>query len=188
MTKYERPYLTVDEVQNLLVRDASIEDKLLVQLGLSLGCRVSEIVSIRLKWINNQVIKIWDEKKDDFRHCVIDCDTASLLQEYLQNHYRVPHGYKREHQRVFYFSAKTANRRLKRAFMEVGIPSGDVVPWRWHTLRHTYVRRMLDRLQDRGIQFIVEQTGDTPATILTYYGVPSIDERLKVADNFPVVR
>jgi len=186
MTKPVRKYLTEDEVQRLLVRDADPTDKLLVQLGLSMGCRVSEIMSLRIKWIDGQIIKIYDEKKNEDRHCVIDKDTSDLLQDYLHNHWKIPQGYTREHQRLFYFSDRTTNRKIKRAFKEVGVSS--VVPWRWHTLRHTYVRRMLDNLKDRSIQFICQQTGDSPATILGYYGVPSIEERLRVCDDYPVIR
>ena len=187
MVEYERKYLTKEEVQRLLVYEAPMEDRLLIQLGLSLGCRVSEIISIRLKRIRGQVIKIWDEKKDEFRYCVIDIVTFEFLQEYLRSHYSVPQGFKREHQRIFYFGARTANRRLKKAFLDVDIPKDDVVPWRWHTLRHTYIRRMLDSMKDRGIQFICEQTGDSPATILGHYAIPSIDERVEVADKYSII-
>jgi len=187
MTEPVRKYLTEDEVQRLLVRDADPTDRLLVQLGLSLGCRVSEITSLKIKWINGQVIKIWDEKKNENRHCVIDKDTSDLLQDYLRDHWKVPQGYTRERQRLFYFSDRTANRKIKRAFQVAGVDASSV-PWRFHTLRHTYVRRMLDRLKDRSIQFICQQTGNSPMTILGYYGVPSIDERLKVADDYPVIR
>lgn len=175
-----RKHLMEEEVRRLLVRDADMRDRLLIQMGLSLGCRVSEVVSIKLRNINGRVVRIWDEKKDEYRHCVLDSGTAALLEGYLRDHYTVPRGYNRSHRRLFYISAKTVNRVVKRAFADVGIPED--VPHRWHTLRHTYIRMMLDRLKDRAIQFICEQTGDSPVTIIRHYAVPSLDERLEVAD------
>ena len=183
--RYSRSYLTTDEVAILLVRDARIEDKVLIQVGLSLGCRVSEMSSLRVRNINGAVVKIRDEKKDEDRLCVLDPDTAALLKDYLTNHYKVPVGHTRDHQRLFYISAKTMNRRVKAAFEQVGV-SSDVWP-RWHTLRHTYIRVTLDAIKSpRVIQIVSEQTGDSPSTILTYYGIPSIEERLKAAEDNPI--
>ena len=65
-------YLTNDEVQRLLVSIDKKADKVLIQLGLVIGCRVSEIVTIDLKNIQPDRIKIWDEKKNLFRDVVID--------------------------------------------------------------------------------------------------------------------
>ena len=185
--KYSRFHLTREEVYHLLVRDASIEDRLLIQVGLSLGCRVSEIASLRVRGIKGRVVKIRDEKKDEDRICVIDPETSDMISYYLEHHYKVPSGHTRKHQRLFYISPKTINRRVKAAFEVVGI-SKDV--WaRWHTLRHTYIMLTLDSIKSpRGIQIVSEQTGDTPATILTHYGIPSLDERLQAAEDYPVTK
>ena len=183
MEEPARKYLMDDEVQKLLVRDASKCDKLLIQLGLTLGCRVSEITSLRIRNIRGRSIKIWDEKKNEHRLCVIDENTASLLRDYLTTDYAVPSGYTRAHQRLFYFSNRTANRKIKSIFADIGIP--DDVPHRWHTLRHTYMRMTLDRIgTPRAIQIVSEQTGDTAGTILTIYGVPSIEERMEMAEKY----
>ena len=184
----DRKYLTREEVERLLVCDIPKVDKLLIQLGLTLGCRVSEIVSIRVRRIRGRTIKIHDEKKDEDRVCVIDSGTEEILNNYLETEYKVPKGYRRDLQLLFYFSAKTANRKIKKAFEKAAISPPDVVPWRCHTLRHTYVRHTLDRLKDRGIQFVCEQTGDSPQTILGYYGIPSLDERIRVAEEYPLTR
>lgn len=182
MVEPVRKYLTNDEVDSLLVRDAPKCDKTLIQVGLTLGCRVSEITSLRIRNIRGRSIKIWDEKKDEHRLCVIDEGTAALLRDYLDTDYVVPSGYRREHQRLFYFSNRTANRKVKSAFADIGVP--DDVPHRWHTLRHTYIRMTLDLIATpRAIQIVSEQTGDSPATILEIYGVPSIEERLEMAEK-----
>jgi len=185
MSEPVRKYLTTDEVERVLVCTTDPTDKLLIQMGLSLGCRVSEIVNIKLINIDGRVIQIYDEKKDEPRQCVIDSDTQAVLDVYLKEHYVHRRGVRKDMALLFDFSEKTANRKIKAAFARAKVSKD--VPWRWHSVRHTYVRRVLDQMQDRGIQFICEQTGDTPQTILTYYGVPSIDDRLKVADEFKII-
>jgi len=179
-----RKYLTTDEVERLLVRISDPTDKILIQVGLALGCRVSEILSIKLISIAGRVIEIWDEKKDEYRHGVIDTGTAEALDIYLKTHYKAPTGVRKDFQVLFNFSGKTVNRRIKKWFGVADVSME--VPWRSLTLRHTYVRRMLDALKDRSIQFICEQTGDSPATILGYYAIPSIEDRLAIANQHPI--
>jgi integrase len=176
-----RKYLTTDEAEEVVVRTSDPTDKLLLQVGLSMGCRVSEVLSIRLHSIKGQLIDIWDEKKDEPRTCVVDVDTAEAIKMYLQEHYKSLPSVRKEFRCLFNFSAKTVNRKVKRAFSRAEVP--DVVPYRWHTLRHTYIRRLLDALEDRGIQFVCLQTGDTPETILGYYALPTVEDRLEVANQ-----
>jgi integrase len=168
-------YLTRDEIQRLLVRIDNKRDKLLVQLGLVLGCRVSEVVNIRLKNVLPDRIILWDEKKNVFREAVVDNDTKMLIDEYLRTEWKPkPH---RPHQ-VFYFSCKSANRIIKRWFAEAGIPKEK---GHWHTLRHTYCVQSLE--SGMPLNYICEQTGDSPATVIKVYGKPSIDARLKMIDE-----
>lgn len=180
-----RTYLTEDEIGRVLVTGSQFADRLLVQMGLSMGCRVSEITSLLVRNIKGQEIKIWDEKKDDYRTVFIDSRTSADVGIYLLDHYEAPVGVRKRDRRLFYVSDRTINRRVKAMFKAAEIPED--VPYRWHTLRHTYVRRMFSLLQDNALQFICEQTGDSPATILGYYGIPSFDERRKVADNYRIV-
>jgi len=168
-------YLTNDEVQRLLVSIDKKADKVLIQLGLVIGCRVSEIVTIDLKNIQPDRIKIWDEKKNLFRDVVIDSATRALLNDFIEDGWEPkPH----VKHRLFYFSTKTANRVLKKYCKKAGIPDDKA---HWHTLRHTYVMRSLD--EGVPINHIVEQTGDSPSTIIAIYGRPSIDDRLRVIEN-----
>jgi integrase len=162
-------YLTKDEIDKLLVSIDNCRDKTLIQLGLVMGCRVSEVVGIRLSNVLEDRIKLWDEKKDVFREAVVDPDTMELVQVYLHDYWQpeahVPH-------RLFYFSSKTANRIIKRQFNIAGIPKDKA---HWHTLRHTYVVQSLDA--GVPINHVCEQTGDSPTTIINIYGRPSIDSR-----------
>jgi len=162
-------YLTQDEIQSLLVCVDNKRDRLLIQLGLVLGCRVSEVVNIRLKNVLPDRITLWDEKKDTFREAVIDDETRGLLDGYLETEWEAkPH---RPHL-LFYFSCKTANRIVKRWFTEAGIPKEKA---HWHALRHTYVVHSLEA--GVPLNHICGQTGDSPNTIIKVYGWPSIDSR-----------
>lgn len=167
--------LTKDEIQRLLVRVDKPRDKLLIQLGLVLGCRVSEIVTIRLKNIEEGRIKLWDEKKDVFRYSVIDRETVGMLSHYLAYEWKpkphVPH-------QLFYFGTKTANRILKGWFKEAKLPPEKA---HWHTLRHTNIVQSLDA--GVPINHVCAQTGDSPTTVIEVYGAPSIDSRIDMLEK-----
>ena len=180
-----RKYLTPEEAERVLVRTSDPMDKLLLQVGMMLGCRVSEIITLRIKNIEGQLIEIWDEKKDEPRTCVVDAETASAIEDYLRRHYKAPRGVRKEFRVLFPISYKTANRIVKKAFLRAEIPKA--VPARWHTLRHSYIRWVLDRHKDGGIQIAMLQTGDTAETILNLYAVPSVDMRLDVAADLKLI-
>jgi len=161
--------LTKPEIGRLLVRIDNARDMLLIQMGLVLGCRVSEITSIRLKNIHPDRLVLWDEKKNTFRECVLDQETRGQLEDYLRSDWRPkPH---RPHQ-LFYMSPKTVNRIVKRWFAAAAITAEKA---HWHTLRHTYIVQSLEA--GVPLNHIIEQTGDSPATILKVYGCPGIDSR-----------
>lgn len=167
-------YLTKDEIGRLLVPIDNKRDKLLIQLGLVMGCRVSEVVTIRVKNISADRIRLWDEKKNVFRDAVIDSETKALIDEYLESEWEPqPHV---AHQ-LFYFSTKTANRILKGWCKKAGIPKDKA---HYHVLRHSYVIHSLDA--GVPINHVCEQTGDSPVTIVREYGKPSIDARKQMLE------
>ena len=162
-------YLTKPEIERLLVTVKDKGDKCLIQLGLVTGCRVSEVVGIRLGHIKDGVIKVYDHKKDRYREVVIDPETAGLISEYLA------YGWKAEGygpRLLFYFGTRTANRKLRKYCNESNIPPEKA---HWHTLRHTYVVQSLEA--GVPLNHITEQTGDSPTTIISIYGKPSTDSR-----------
>jgi integrase len=168
-------YLTREELQGLLVRIDNKRDRLLIQLGLVLGCRVSEIVNIRCKNISGGCIKLWDEKKDCYRETVVDQQTEETLQDFLATDWNAkPH----TPHRLFYFSTKTANRILKKWCRAANIPSEKS---HWHALRHTYVVQSLEA--GVPLNHVCEQTGDSPNTVIKVYGRPSIDARREMLER-----
>ena len=168
-------YLTRDEIQRLLVCVDNKRDKLLIQLGFALGCRVSEIVGIRCKNIYSDHAKLWDEKKDTFREVVIDSGTMGLLNDHLATEWKArPYST----HKLFYFSTKTANRILKKWCKIAGISDEKS---HWHALRHTYVVQSLEC--GVPLSHVVEQTGDSPSTVIKVYGRPSIDARREMLER-----
>jgi integrase len=170
-------YLKTDEIVGILSVLHEEEDRLMFRLGLELGARVSEISS--LKWTNvnfaEKYVVIWDEKKDKYRVCVLPEDLWTYLREYSK---RVD---KRREDRVFPYSSKTLNRRIKEWAVKAGIERRV----RWHTLRHTYV--VESRKKGREWSLISAQTGDTAATLIQEYDKLSLEDRQKMTDEKPLI-
>ena len=169
--------LTRDEIRRLLVCIDDKRDRLLIQLGLALGCRVSEVVTLELGNILPDRIIVIDRKKQSrLRECVIDSDTRALLDDYLRASWEDERP--RKPKLLFYFSYKTANRVVKRWFKAAAIPDDKA---HWHTLRHTYVVQSLEA--GVPLNHVCEQTGDSPETVIKVYGRPSIDARRQMIER-----
>ena len=119
--------LTEAQIRILLAATDNIRDDALIRLGLSVGVRVSEVVTIRTSEIefDRGLIKIWDEKKDKWRLVTPTLETISAIKKYLNSLTKQP-------QYLFPFSAKTVERIIqgysKRALGFIII---------WHSLRTT---------------------------------------------------
>lgn len=171
-------YFTEPEINAILSVLHERQDRLLFMVGLELGARVSEVAS--LKWVNvnfqEKYVVIWDEKKDKYRVCILPQDVWTALWEYAKTID------KRVGKRVFPYSTKTLNRRIKEWAQLVGIGR----PVRWHFLRHTYV--VISRKRGREWSLISAQTGDTAATLIQEYSKLSLEDRQEMTDRSPIIR
>jgi len=141
----------------LLSSIENIRDDALTRLGLSVGLRVSEIVTIRTSEIDfdRGLIRIWDEKKDKWRLVMPTLEAMSAIKKYLNSLPKQP-------RYLFSVTAKTVERIIQRytkKALEVMIS--------WHSLRTTYVSRSVELEQSPAV--VMTNTGDSPATILKYY-------------------
>ncbi|MCK5560255.1 MAG: site-specific integrase [Thermoplasmata archaeon] len=170
-------YLNITEIRCLLSEIDDLEDKCLITLGIDSGCRVSEITNISTSNIDydSQTIKIWDEKKDQWREIVVTKQTLQLIKMYLNNRVK-------KSPKLFNFSYKTANRRLKKWCKIIGIPDNKA---HWHTLRHTYI--MQSRLRGRDIKAVQQQTGDSLLTLLRIYSNLSTNDRVRISEDKPII-
>jgi integrase len=173
--RYPNRALTEAEIRLLLASVQSIRDDALIRLGLSVGLRVSEVVTIRTSEIDfdRGLIKIWDEKKDRWRHVMPTMETIGVLKRYLNS-------LDRHMQYLFPLTNKTVERIIQRYSMHA---LGFVISW--HSLRTTYVSRSVELEQSPAVVMI--NTGDSPATILKYYTkLPEVVTR-KFVENKPVI-
>jgi integrase len=100
--RYPNRALTEAEIRQLLHAIDNIRDDALIRLGLSVGLRFSEVVTITTSAIDfdRQLIKIWDEKKDRWRLIMPTLDSLRAIRQYLNT---LP----RESQYLFPVSTKT---------------------------------------------------------------------------------
>lgn len=167
--------LTETQIRILLSSLDNIRDDALIRLGLSVGLRVSEVVSIRTSEIDFErgLIKIWDEKKDKWRLIMPTLETMGAIRKYLNSLSKQP-------QYLFSTSAKTVERIIQGYSKRV---LGFVISW--HSLRTTYVSRSVELEQSPAV--VIANTGDSPATILKYYAkLPEVVMR-RFVEGKPVI-
>jgi integrase len=167
--------LTEANIRALLHSIENIRDDALIRLGLSVGLRVSEVVTIRTSEIDFErgLIKIWDEKKDRWRLVMPTLDALSAIKKYLNSLEKTP-------QYLFPFSAKTVERIIQKYSKQA---LGFIISW--HSLRTTYVSRSVELEQSPAV--VMANTGDSPATILKYYTkLPEVVMR-RFVESKPVI-
>lgn len=167
--------LTEAEIRILLSTIENIRDDALIRLGLSVGLRVSEVVSIRTSEIDfdRGLIKIWDEKKDRWRFIMPTLEAMGTIRKYLNS---LP----KQSQYLFPFSVKTAERIIQKYSRGA---LGFMISW--HALRTTYVSRSVELEQSPTV--VMANTGDSPATILEYYAkLPEVVMR-RFVEGKPVI-
>lgn len=167
--------LTEPQILSLLHSIDNIRDDALIRLGLTVGLRVSEVVSILTSNIDFErgLIKIWDEKKDIWRPVMPTLDAMSAIRKYLNSLGKQP-------QLLFPFSAKTAERIIQKYSKQA---LGFVISW--HSVRHTYVSRCVELEQSPAV--VMVNTGDSLATILKHYTkLPEVVMR-RFVESKPVI-
>lgn len=171
-------YLTEGELKRFMSAIESRRKKDIFQTFVNLGCRVGELCDLRVKWFNEDYVKIWDEKADQFRYAVI----PSWLYEELTSWYFDNRKVKQPGPAMFlYETPRTILRWTKEIGSRADLPEHKR---KTHTFRGTFVRRA----QSRGwnLRSICQQTGHTKETMLEYYSDLSIDDRKRQVENKPL--
>ena len=191
-------YLTESEIKAILSAPLSAEDGLLFRMGFELGARASEIArptpkltkdtkpkpdNTALRWSNvrfkEQQVIVWDEKKDCYRVCQLSKGTWKLLRAYSKREEVAAR--RRYDDRVFPFSTRTLNRRLKEWCKEAGIEHSV----HWHMMRHSYVVHSIRAGRDWRV--IAQQTGDRVSTLMQTYSFLSLDDTQEMIDRHPLL-
>jgi len=187
------PYLVDKEVTNLLTSITNIEHKTAIQLGIDLGCRVGEIITIPNLPEFTSNIQILDSKSENevkkrsktsrtpYRQCIITKSTLNQVrtfQEYLKK-------IKDNRKFLFPYDEKTLNRWIKHWCDVAGIKRNNPRLIRWHMVRHTYIQNCIDKRVE--LKKISLQTGDSTHTLLRYYNNYTLEQRLQTAEETSLV-
>jgi integrase len=191
-------YLSEAEIKAILSAPLSAEDGLLFRMGFDLGARASEIArptpkptkdtkpkpdNTALRWSNvrfkEQQVIVWDEKKDVYRVCQLSKGSWKLLKAYSKSEEVIAR--RRHDDRVFPFSTRTLNRRLKEWCKEAGIEH----PVHWHMMRHSYVVHSIRAGRDWRV--IAQQTGDRVSTLMKTYSFLSLEDTQEMIDKHPLL-
>jgi len=194
--------LTSDQAQRLVEHTSEMYDETLLRVALGTGMRRGDLVSI--KWNNIDMderrIRYYENKKDSNHKVFIRPKLEKSLERW-ESVQSTKYGGLPKH--VFpakrgdaqrdHVSPKYAYDTLQRVANDAGIIDVERVGQKWegetlpiHALRATYVKRELDRLEQRfnsrskAVDFVAKQINDKPSTVREHYAVPS-EYELKAA-------
>lgn len=136
-------YLNYDDLEKLLntpniEKKSGLRDALLLEMLYSSGCRVSELVNIKVKDINfneRKIIILGKGNKERYVFYGTKCE--KLLEKYLT---------KEKHEYLFYnkHGKKLNDRIVRKIVSDTTRKSGLTVHVTPHTLRHTYATHLLN--------------------------------------------
>lgn len=166
---------TRTEVDKLLSVCATIEDELLLKLGVSLGLRREDIVNVKVIDVdlNNNTISHYERKKSRLRVVPIGGNTKQLIIKYL-------HTIPKNQKQLFGFSGSTAYRKLQRLCDLAGVSRRP-----FHALRATCVK--FCQAAGWTPEQVCELTGDTLRVIQEHYATPSRAEMSEVMNDKEVI-
>ena len=101
-------------------------------------------------------MSIWDEKKDRYRKVYLPDQVLNSLRRYWNERED------KKSPKFFDMSGKTVERTIQKWTKQVLNKEKS-----WHCVRHTYITLSFE--SNIPISIVIENTGDTPATILQYY-------------------
>lgn len=166
---------THTEIEKLLTSCMTIEDELLLKLGVSLGLRREDMVNLKVVDVdlNNNALSYYERKKSRLRVVPIGNNTKQLIIKYF-------HTIPKNQKQLFEFSGSTAYRKLQKLCDLAGIQRRP-----FHALRATCVKFC----QKAGWtpEQVSELTGDTIRVIQEHYATPSQAEMSEVMNEKAVI-
>lgn len=173
-------YIPRDWIPKFLGACEDIRDEAYLRYHIETGLRVSDVVNTEVVHVDWKYCRTYtyDHKKDEWRWVYWPEKLKSTLKQWMK--FRQATAVKDK--RLFPFSAKTANRIIKRVAASVGFPYAKVISTHW--CRHTFVK--LSREAGRDIKLVQQNTGDTIKTLLEWYSNLSSHEIRKEIEARPI--
>jgi integrase len=165
--------LSREEVSKVMNAVDNLRDKTLLALAFNTGMRVSEpltISRVAMDW-DAGLLKIWDEKKNQYREVMPPRETLAQLRLFMNE--------TKAGERPFPFTTKTAENIIQKwSTKALGRRLS------FHAVRHTYISLSAEDKQD--IKVVMMNTGDSAPTILKYYTQLSPEYRRKKTEEHPI--
>ena len=160
--------LTRGEYEKLLRVCNTLEEELLLKIGVSLGLRRGDMSHLRITDIDfmESTLSYYEEKKDRIRTVPIGNNLKQLLTKYV-------HTIPKTQETIFPFSDRTAHRRFWGLCDRAGIKRRPI-----HALRATCIK--FCQAAGWTPEQVSELTGDTIRVIQEHYATPSKAEMSEV--------
>jgi integrase len=178
--------LTEDELRRVLLSCNTIEEKILIMVGVATGCRRSDLVQIERRNVDlDHNTLTYIEKKKGSRSKTINFGSKleHELRMYLntkemkKSKWLFPTKYKNGELNV---GGHISSRTVWNIFNKV-LENANISPRPVHALRATFVKQAI--VKGWTMLQIAQHLGDTVDTIEKYYAVPSLGEMSEVARN-----
>lgn len=162
-------HLTFEEVQEVLAACETLEERLLIELGITTGIRREDIVGIERRDIDldKRTIVFYETKKKRYWTVALEPEVIQTLKFYIKS---LP----KKQDRLFNFTGRTAYNYLQNVLGRTSIKKH----LEFHALRRTFMR--LSKRLGRDVRQVMDQTGDTARTILQEYEGYTVDELVEM--------
>ncbi len=177
--EYKLPtVLSQNEIKKLLSKINNIKHKAILSLIYSGGLRVSELLSLKLKDIDSDRMRIYirGSKNNRDREVMLSEKILKLLRKYFIAY--KPKEYPFEGQKAGAYSARSVQEILKKAMKKSGIKKHATV----HTLRHSFATHLIENGTD--IRIVQELLGHKNIKTTQIYTHISDQTKRKIKSPF----
>jgi len=169
-------YIPPDWIKKFYDSCEDVGDKTYLMYHIETGLRVSDVVNTEIVHIDFLECRTYtyDHKKDTWRYIYFPDSVKYQIKQWL----KIRQNLNIKDKRLFPFSAKTANRILKKIAKKINFSYYKEISSHW--CRHTYIRN--SRAMGRDIKAVQQNTGDTVKTLLDWYSDLSKEQLRKEAN------
>lgn len=174
--KREPVFLTREEIKALINAAASERDRLIIKMLYSTGVRISELLKIRVKDINNEksLLKVFGKGAKE-RYVILPEKLLNEISDFVRKNKL------KEDHRLFPISARSVQLIIKKAAEKAKI-NKNVTP---HKLRHSFATHLLHAGVDiRAVQKLLGHESLSITEIYTHYTIEDLRKIMKKTEAF----